>query len=49
MMMLKKLLVSHTILAHSKQHLYNKKRKPNREHLYNKKRKPNREHRCSAG
>ena len=28
----KKSLVSHTILAHSKWHLYHKKRKPNREH-----------------
>ena len=33
----KKSLVSHTILAHSKQHLHHKKRKPNREH------------RCGAG
>ena len=36
-MMPKKSLVSHTILAHSKQHLHYKKRKPNREH------------RCGAG
>ena len=35
--MLKKLPVSHTILIHSKQHLHNKKRRPNREH------------RCGAG
>ena len=36
-MLPKKSLVSHTILAHSKQHLHYKKRKPNREH------------RCDAG
>ena len=36
-MLPKKSLVSHTILAHSKQHLHNKKGKPNREH------------RCGAG
>ena len=35
--MLKKLPVSHTILIHLKQHLHNKKRRPNREH------------RCGAG
>ena len=31
-MMLKKSPVSHTVLAHSKQHLHNKKRRPCREH-----------------
>ena len=36
-MMPKKSPVSHTVLAHSKQHLHNKKRRPCREH------------RCGAG
>ena len=37
MMMPKKSLMSHTVLAHSKQHLHNKKRRPRREY------------RCGAG
>ena len=34
LMMQKKSPVSHTVLAHSKQHLHNKKRRPRREHRY---------------
>ena len=34
LMMPKKSPVNHTVLAHSKQHLHNKKRRPRREHRY---------------